>query len=92
MSVEGESRVLAMEKMLKAHCQKEGLQFEQLKPLIELIPTIKEIIERENEQKAVSRWMVRIGKLLGFMAGVVTALGIIAGAAALVIKAMFFIK
>lgn len=67
-------------------------KLDDLMPIVDFIPIIKEIVERENEQKAVSKWMIRIGRLLGFLAAAITAVGIIIGAAAMVIKAIVDIK
>lgn len=102
ISVEGEKAIAELTKRFEEHCENSNKllndrndKLDSLIPLVDLIPvipTVKDIIERENEQKAVSQWMTRVGKFLGVLAGIITAVGIIASAVLLVIKSMFFLK
>ena len=46
-----------------------------------LITPMQNIVKRENDQQAASRWMVRIGRTIGFVAVVLTSIGVIFGAA-----------
>lgn len=106
ISVEGEKTISELKSALESHCKKNTEEnkdinarfvttdekLDKLMPLVDLIPTIQSILERENEQKAVSKWMVRIGRILGFIAATLTAIGIIISAAVMVIKAIIDIK
>lgn len=65
---------------------------DNLMPLVPLIEPLQQIVKREYEQAVVSKRMVKIGKTLGFIASVVTAIGIIFGAAWIMIEAIIRIK
>lgn len=106
ISIEGEKLVSELSKSLAEHCKQNTMEnaeinsrflntnekLDKLMPLADLIPLLQEIVDREKEQKAVSKWMVRIGKVLGFLAATITAIGVIIGSATLVIKAILYIK
>jgi len=106
ISIEGQAAIEALTNALNAqsgtfheHCKANETdnkdinnKLDRLMPLVDFIPIVKEIVERENEQKAVSKWMVKIGRILGFVAAALTAIGIIISAAVMVIKAIIDIK
>jgi len=84
-----------LQEALHAHCQDQKItdaavakKIDMLMPLADLISPLQTIVKREEEQKAASKWMIRIGKGIGFLAIVVTSVATIFGAAWFIIEAV----
>ena len=71
MSVEGEQEVGELKKMFKSHCTKENSIYEQLLPLVGLIPTIQDLAEEKKlnmeVNKRIAAIVARIMKIIGFV-------------------------
>lgn len=99
MTKEDTQQISELKEMITTHCEDQVItdasvsdRLELLMPLVALIDPLKEIVSREQEQKTVSKWMVKLGKFIGFLAMVVSSIGVIFGAAWLVIKVIVEIK
>lgn len=67
-------------------------KLDKLMPMVDFIPIMKSIVEKENSNRAVSSWAVKVGKMLGFIAFVIGSVATIIGAAWIVISAIIDIK
>jgi hypothetical protein len=79
-------------KLQKINDESVGKKIDSLLPLVDLIPVLNCIVQKENDNKAVSKYAVKIGRGIGFVAVVVSSIGVIIGAAWVIISAIIDIK
>lgn len=88
-----------LQKTVENHCAEQKItdkivadKIEKLMPLTDLIPILQKIAQRDAEQAAAGKWAIKIGKVIGFIAVVVSSLGVIFWAAYNMIEAIIKTK
>jgi len=89
MSIEGEKEVGELKKMFKARCTKENSIYEQLLPLVGLIPTIQSIAEEKKLNMEVNKRIAAIVAKIMRIAGLISV-GL--GTLFLIIQLIFKLK